>query len=232
MPENLYVAERGRAAARRLARAWPGRSLHRHRLGAWACPRGSRVTCASAAAAGPGWSTGRSPGEERDRLSCPNCGFIAYINPRLVVTTIPVTDSGEIVLLRRGIEPALGSWAQPGGFLEVDETVAEGAIRETLEETGLIVEPGRDRGALLAARGGRRRRGVRGADRGRRVPANPEAPEIASFAPDRIPWSEVGLTTTSWALHDWMRMRHPEITVPVPWGASLLVGLDDRAQSE
>ena len=64
------------------------------------------------------------------------------MNPRLVVTTIPVTDAGEAVLLRRGIEPGKGAWAQPGGFLEVDETVAEAAVRETLEETGLLVEPG------------------------------------------------------------------------------------------
>ena len=58
------------------------------------------------------------------------------------MTTLPVTDQGEVVLLRRGIEPGYGSWAQPGGFLEVDETVTEAAIRETLEETGLVVEPG------------------------------------------------------------------------------------------
>ena len=58
------------------------------------------------------------------------------------MTTIPVTDAGEAVLLRRGIEPGKGAWAQPGGFLEVDETVAEAAVRETLEETGLLVEPG------------------------------------------------------------------------------------------
>jgi ribosomal protein S27AE len=81
-------------------------------------------------------------GENRDRLACAACGFVAYINPRLVVTTLPVSDSGELTLLRRGIEPGYGSWAQPGGFLEVDETVAEAAIRETLEETGLVVEPG------------------------------------------------------------------------------------------
>ena len=80
--------------------------------------------------------------EHRERAVCPSCGFIAYVNPRLVVTTIPVTDSGEAVLLRRGIEPGRGAWAQPGGFLEVDETVAEAAVRETLEETGLLVEPG------------------------------------------------------------------------------------------
>ncbi len=80
-------------------------------------------------------------GEHRHRLACPSCGHIAYVNPRLVVTTLPVSDAGEVVLIRRGIEPAVGAWAQPGGFLEIDETVHEGAIRETLEETGLIVEP-------------------------------------------------------------------------------------------
>jgi ribosomal protein S27AE len=71
-------------------------------------------------------------GEHRDRLACPQCGFITYVNPRLVATTLPLTATGEVVLLRRGIEPARGTWAQPGGFLEVDESVAEGAIRETL----------------------------------------------------------------------------------------------------
>ena len=113
---------------------------------------------------------GEIPGEDRERLACDACGYIAYVNPRLVVTAIPVTDAGEVVLLRRGIEPAYGSWAQPGGFLEVDETVNQAAIRETFEETGLIVEPGRDRGALLAARGRRRRDRVRGADRRRHGP--------------------------------------------------------------
>src|SRR6478736_550865 len=84
---------------------------------------------------------GAIDGEDRDRLSCPACGHIAYVNPRLVVTVFPITDEGKIVLLRRGIEPGLGAWAQPGGFLEADETVIAGAIRETREETGLIVEP-------------------------------------------------------------------------------------------
>ena len=65
-------------------------------------------------------------GEERDRLACRSCGYIAYVNPRIVVTTLPVTDAGEVVLLRRGIEPGYGSWAQPGGFLEIDETAMVG----------------------------------------------------------------------------------------------------------
>jgi hypothetical protein len=75
---------------------------------------------------------GAIDGEDRHRLACDMCGFIAYVNPRLVVTTIPITDDGRVVLLRRGIEPGLGWWAQPGGFLEIDETVSEGAVRETV----------------------------------------------------------------------------------------------------
>ncbi len=82
---------------------------------------------------------GLVPGEHRERLVCGACGFIAYVNPRLVVSTLPVTAQGELVLLRRAIEPAYGTWAQPGGFLEADETAIQGAIRETLEETGLEV---------------------------------------------------------------------------------------------
>ena len=151
------------------------------------------------------------PGEERERLACDACGYIAYVNPRLVVTAIPVTDAGEVILLRRGIEPAYGSWAQPGGFLEVDETVNQAAIRETFEETGLLVEPGeivglysRLEAAVVAivfeARivGGTARTSV-------------EALEVKAFAPAAIPWSGIELATSRWALMDWIRLRHPEL---------------------
>ncbi len=80
-------------------------------------------------------------GEERERHCCSACGAITYVNPRLVVTTLPITDAGELVLIRRAIPPGIGTWAQPGGFLEADETVVQGAVRETLEETCLLVEP-------------------------------------------------------------------------------------------
>ncbi len=153
-------------------------------------------------------------GENRERMACDKCGFIAYINPRVVVTTLPITEHGELVLIRRGIEPAVGSWAQPGGFLEVDETVGEAAVRETLEETGLVVEPG----ALVGLYSRLEAVVVTLVYEARIVGglARPcaEALEVTTFAPAAIPWAELGFKTSWWALRDWMRLRHPELPVP------------------
>jgi ADP-ribose pyrophosphatase YjhB (NUDIX family) len=154
---------------------------------------------------------GAIDGETRDRLACAACGHIAYVNPRLVVTTIPVNDAGEIVLLRRGIEPGRGSWAQPGGFLEVDETVTEAAIRETLEETGLLVEPGEIVGLYSRLEAAVvvvafEARVVSGEFR-----LNPEALEIEAFAPERIPWDGIAFKTTHWAIRDWVQRRRPDV---------------------
>ena len=152
--------------------------------------------------------------EHRERAVCPACGFIAYVNPRLVVTTIPVTDAGEAVLLRRGIEPGYGAWAQPGGFLEVDETVAEAAIRETLEETGLLVEPTSIVGLYSRLEAAVvvlvfEARIVGGAPR-----ETPEALEVRAFAPDALPWDGLAFKTTFWALRDWVARRAPDAVVP------------------
>jgi ADP-ribose pyrophosphatase YjhB (NUDIX family) len=155
---------------------------------------------------------GQVEGEDRERLACSACGHVAYVNPRLVVTTIPVTDDGRVVLLRRGIEPGRGSWAQPGGFLEVDETVNEGAIRETFEETGLTVAPGEivglytrlEAAVVVIAFEARVIAGT--------FTPNPEALEIQAFAPADIPWSGIAFKTTFWALRDWLRRRHPDLS--------------------
>jgi ADP-ribose pyrophosphatase YjhB (NUDIX family) len=130
------------------------------------------------------------------------------------VTVLPITDDGRIVLLRRGIEPGLGAWAQPGGFLEVDETVAEAAVRETVEETGLVIAPGEIVGLytrleaavvvlVFEAR-------VVGGTQG----LTPEALEIEAFAPHAIPWSGLAFKTTYWALVDWLGRHHPELHAP------------------
>jgi ADP-ribose pyrophosphatase YjhB (NUDIX family) len=157
---------------------------------------------------------GEIPGEDRHRLSCPSCGHIAYVNPRLVVTTLPITDAGEIVLLRRGIEPGLGWWAQPGGFLEVDETVNQAAIRETWEETRLIVEPGEIVGLYTRLEAAVVTIAFEARIVGGTATTTPEALEIATFAPEAIPWSGIAFKTTTWALRDWIDRRRPDLAWP------------------
>jgi ADP-ribose pyrophosphatase YjhB (NUDIX family) len=154
---------------------------------------------------------GAVEGEYRNRLACASCGFVAYVNPRLVVTTIPVNDSGEVVLLRRGIEPGRGWWAQPGGFLEVDETVTEAAIRETLEETGLIVRPGEIVGLYSRLEAAVVVIAFEAQVIGGAYRLNPEALEIQAFRPEAIPWQGIAFKTTHWALRDWVRRRWPDI---------------------
>lgn len=157
---------------------------------------------------------GAVEGEDRHRLSCPSCGFVSYVNPRLVVTTIPVTDAGEVILLRRGIEPGRGWWAQPGGFLEVDETVTEAAIRETLEETGLIVEPGEIVGLYSRLEAAVVVLALESRVVGGEARLNPEALEIRAFQPGEIPWEGIAFTTSHWALNDWVVRRHPDVRPP------------------
>jgi ADP-ribose pyrophosphatase YjhB (NUDIX family) len=78
-------------------------------------------------------------GDTRERHVCDACGAIHYENPRNVVGTLPVWQD-QVLLCRRAIEPRHGYWTLPAGFMEIGETTAEGAARETLEEAGARVE--------------------------------------------------------------------------------------------
>jgi ADP-ribose pyrophosphatase YjhB (NUDIX family) len=157
---------------------------------------------------------GEIAGEDRHRLSCPDCGHIAYVNPRLVVTVFPITDDGRIVLLRRGIEPGRGRWAQPGGFLEVDETVNQAAIRETWEETRLLVEPGEVIGLYTRLEAAVVTLAFEARIVGGTAAPTPEALEIGTFAPEDIPWSGLAFRTTMWALRDWLDRHRPDVAWP------------------
>ena len=72
-------------------------------------------------------------GDDRLRHICRRCQHIHYLNPKMVVGTIPTADN-QILLCRRAIEPRYGMWTLPAGFLESGETVLQGALRETHEE--------------------------------------------------------------------------------------------------
>ncbi len=153
----------------------------------------------------------RVAGEERERFVCAACGHVAYVNPRLVVTTLPITDAGEIVLIRRGIEPGIGLWAQPGGFLEVDETVHQAAVRETYEETRLLVEPTEIVGLYTRLESAVVTIVFEAQVTGGKAAVTPEASEICAYPADTLPWPELAFRSTYWALRDWLRLRHPDV---------------------
>ncbi len=72
--------------------------------------------------------------------TCAHCGNISYVNPLPVVVMLVPTEAG-LVLIRRGIEPAKGKWALPGGFINLDETWQQAGAREVHEETGIRIVP-------------------------------------------------------------------------------------------
>src|SRR5262245_15949621 len=77
---------------------------------------------------------------ELGHLACPSCGSEYYANSAPAVQGLLVRD-GRVLLAKRAIEPRLGYWDLPGGFLEEGEEPLDGLRREFREETGLEVEP-------------------------------------------------------------------------------------------
>ena len=79
-------------------------------------------------------------GDHLPRHVCTACKTIHYINPKIIVGVIPEASDGRILMCRRNIEPRLGMWTFPAGFMELGETTAQGAAREGLEESQAVIE--------------------------------------------------------------------------------------------
>jgi len=84
----------------------------------------------------------RREADGRMRLVCTSCGEVYYQNPLPAATALVVNGCGQLLLGKRSVEPALGQWCLPGGFVEVNETMEQAALRELREETGLDAERG------------------------------------------------------------------------------------------
>jgi ADP-ribose pyrophosphatase YjhB (NUDIX family) len=146
--------------------------------------------------------------EDRPRLVCTGegCGYIHYINPKIVSGTLPVHE-GKVWLLRRGIEPRMGYWTYPAGFQEWDETTEEAALRETREEIGCDVELDGLMGVYSRA-GGPVVNIVylaRFSSRSAFPCTTKEALEVRAFAPDEIPWEDLAFPSTALVISDWVR---------------------------
>ena len=133
--------------------------------------------------------------------SCPHCGYGAYYNPKPVSCAIPVDRGGDVILLRRGIEPAKGRWTFPGRFVDLGESVEDAARREVREELAIEVELGELVGVY--SRGDDRIVLIVFAAEALGEPrTTPAATEVRAFAADEVPWSELAFWSTERALRD------------------------------
>lgn len=148
-------------------------------------------------------------GDTRARAVCPACGTIHYENPLNVVGTVPVWgDSGQYVLLcKRNIEPRWGKWTLPAGFMELDETTAEGAARETDEEAGAQIEMGPLFTLLNVARVGQVHLYYRARLLSDRFNPGHETIEARLFTEDEIPWDEIAFRTVKETLERYFADR-------------------------
>lgn len=148
-------------------------------------------------------------GDTRPRAVCPACGLVHYDNPLNVVGTVPVWgDSGQYVLLcKRNIEPRLGKWTLPAGFMELGETTAEGAARETDEEAGAQIEMGELFTLMNVPRVGQVHLYYRARLLSDRFNPGHETQEARLFTEAEIPWDEIAFRTVKETLEHYFADR-------------------------
>ena len=152
-------------------------------------------------------------GDNRARLVCDDCGFVLYRNPKVVVGAVCRWED-RILLCRRAIDPRRGYWTIPAGYLELNETTAEGAVRETWEEAGARIEID----GLLAVYNIPRISQVQLIYAARLTSADiapgEETLETRLARWDEIPWDDIAFPSVRWVLNDHRDFRPGEPFVP------------------
>ena len=128
--------------------------------------------------------------EDRMRHCCQTCGLIHYQNPKIVVGCIPEWQD-RILLCLRGIEPRKGLWTLPAGFLEQGETLAQGAQRETFEETRAQVQHLQPYRLFNISHVSQVYMMFRARLEAQTFQPTPESIEVKLFTEDQIPWDEL-----------------------------------------
>ena len=132
--------------------------------------------------------------DNRDRATCTLCGHVHYENPLNVVGTVPVWGD-KVLLCRRNIEPRYGLWTLPAGFMELGETVEQGAARETDEEAGAHFEMQGLFTMLSVVRVGQVHIYFRARLLDTEFAPGPETIEAKLFTEEEIPWEELAFRT-------------------------------------
>lgn len=144
-------------------------------------------------------------GDNRERMVCADCGYVAYENPKVVVGSVVVADD-LVLMCRRAIEPRKGFWTLPAGYLELGETLQEGAAREALEEAEAAITIEGILGVFSIARIGQVQVIFRArfSDPGPPVfGAGLESLDVRLFRLQEIPWDEIAFPSVHWALNAW-----------------------------
>jgi ADP-ribose pyrophosphatase YjhB (NUDIX family) len=133
-------------------------------------------------------------GDSRLRAVCTACHTVHYENPLNVVGTVAALGQ-RVLLCKRNIEPRWGKWTLPAGFMELDETTAQGAARETDEEAGAQFEIGPLFSLLSVPRAGQVHLFYRATLLSDQFNPGHETIEARLFAEDEIPWDEIAFRT-------------------------------------
>ena len=140
------------------------------------------------------------------RSVCPACGTIHYVNPLVVVGTVPYLGD-KVLLCKRNIEPRRGKWTLPAGFMELDESTAQGALRETQEEAGAEVALEGLFTLLNVARVGQVHIYYRARLLSDRFAPGHETLEARLFHEHEIPWEELAFRTVQETLRHYFDDR-------------------------
>jgi ADP-ribose pyrophosphatase YjhB (NUDIX family) len=145
-------------------------------------------------------------GDTKERAVCTACATVHYENPLNVVGTIPYWGE-KVLLCKRNIEPRWGKWTLPAGFMELGETTAEGAARETDEEAGAQFEMQDLFSLLNVARVGQVHLFYRARLLSNQFQPGTETIEARLFSEDEIPWDEVAFRTVKETLERYFADR-------------------------
>jgi len=145
-------------------------------------------------------------GDNRPRLVCDECGFVQYVNPKVVVGAV-CTWEDRILLCRRAIEPRRGHWTLPAGFLEEKESVEDGVAREAWEEARAELELDGLLGLYSVPRISQVQIFFRARLRSPEVAPGEESLEVRLFAWEEIPWDDLAFPSVRWALSHYRETR-------------------------
>ncbi len=145
-------------------------------------------------------------GDTKQRAVCPACHTVHYENPLNVVGTVPYFGT-RVLLCKRNIEPRWGKWTLPAGFMELNETTAEGALRETDEEAGASIELEGLFTVMNVARVGQVHLFYRARLLNDQFAPGHETIEARLFEEAEIPWDEIAFRTVRETLEQYFADR-------------------------